>query len=60
LNSTLNGEDLVVYQLKEFEGIIEKLNTYQGLPSDTNFLNAGLTESNDLFSELLDIEDLCQ
>lgn len=60
LNSTLNGEDLVVYQLKEFEGIVEKLNTYQGLPSDTNFLNAGLTESNDLFSELLDIEDLCQ
>lgn len=60
LNSTLNGEDLVVYQLKEFEGIVEKLNTYQGLPSDTNFLNTGLTESNDLFSELLDIEDLCQ
>ena len=60
LNSTLNGNDLVVYELKEIEGTIEKLNTYQGLPSDKNFLNEGLVESNDLFSKLLDIEDLCQ
>ena len=60
LNSTLNGDDLVVYQLNEIDGIIEKLTTYQGLPSDKNFLNVSLAESNDLFSELLDIEDLCQ
>lgn len=60
LNSTLNGEDFVVYELNEKNGQITKLKTYKGLPSDENYLNKGLAESNDLFSELLDIEDLCQ
>lgn len=60
LNSTLNGEDLLIYELDEKTGTIKKLNTYKGLPSDENYLNKGLAESNDLFSELLDIEDLCQ
>lgn len=60
LNSTLNGDDLVVYELDEMRGQIAKLKTYNGLPSDENYLNKGLAESNDLFSELLDIEDLCQ
>jgi len=60
LNATLNAEDLIVYQLNEINGTITKLKTYKGLPSDENFLNKGLEESNNLFSELLDIEDLCQ
>lgn len=60
LNSTLNGDDLVVYELEEKNGQIAKLKTYNGLPTDENYLNKGLAESNDLFSELLDIEDLCQ
>jgi len=60
LNSTLKGDDLVVYELDEKNGKITKLKTYKGLPSDENYLNKGLAESNDLFSELLDIEDLCQ
>lgn len=59
LNSTLNGDDLVVYELDEKNGQITKLKTYKGLPSDENYLNKGLEESNNLFSELLDIEDLC-
>lgn len=58
-NSTLSGNDLVVYQLED--GRITKLKTYKGLPSDENYLNDGLAESNELFSNLLDIEDeLCQ
>lgn len=60
LDSTLNGNDLVVYQLDEKEGKIMKLKSYKGLPSDENYLNIGLAESNDEFSKLLDIEDLCQ
>ena len=60
LNSTLNGNDLVVYQLDEKNGQIVKLKSYKGLPSDENYLNIGLAESNDEFSKLLDIEDLCQ
>jgi len=60
LNSTLDGNDLVVYQLDEKNGTIEKLKEYKGLPSDENYLNEGLAESNDEFSKLLDLEDLCQ
>lgn len=60
LDSTLNGDDLVVYELDEKNGQITKLKTYKGLPSDENYLNKGLAESNDEFSKLLDIEDLCQ
>ena len=59
LNSTLNGNDLVVYQLDEKNGQIMKLKSYNGIPSDENYLNIGLAESNDEFSKLLDIEDLC-
>jgi len=60
LNSTLNGDDLIIYQLDEKTGTIEKLKEYKGLPSDENYLNECLAESNDEFSKLLDIEDLCQ
>jgi len=60
LNSTTSGDNMVIYQLDEISGNIEKLKTYKGLPSDKNYLNKGLEESNGLFSELLDIEDLCQ
>lgn len=60
LNSTLDGNDLIVYQLNEKNGQIVKLKTYKGLPSDDNYLNVSLAESNDDFSRLLDIEDLWQ
>lgn len=60
LDSTVNGEDLAVYQLNEISGVVTKLKTSKGLPSDDNYLNQELGESNDLFSELLEIEDLCQ
>jgi predicted ATPase len=60
LNATLNGDKLVVYQLNEKNGLITKLKTYKGLPSDENYLNEGLAESNEQFSNLLEIEDLCR
>lgn len=60
LNSTIDGNDLIVYQLDEMTGTIGKLKVYKGLPSDENYLNEGLAESNDEFSKLLDLEDLCQ
>ena len=59
LNSTLNGDNLVIYQLNEESGQITKMKTYKGLPSDENYLNDGLAESNNLFSDLLELEDLC-
>lgn len=60
LTSTVNGDDLVVYQLNEIDGTIEKLKNYKGLPSDENELNYELADANDEFSKLLDLGDLCQ
>ncbi|MDP2887695.1 MAG: AAA family ATPase [Bacteroidota bacterium] len=60
LASTVDGNDLVVYQLNEINGIIAKLKKYKGLPSDENELNNELADANDEFSKLLDLEDLCQ
>jgi len=60
LASTIDGNDLVVYQLDEKNGTIEKLKDYKGLPSDENKLNDGLIAANDDFSKLLDLEDLCR
>jgi len=58
--STVDGIDLVVYQLNEFNGEITKLKNYKGLPSDDNDLNNSLADANDDFTKLLDLEDLCQ
>jgi len=60
LNSTVDPDDLAIYQLDENDGSIKLLGNYKGLPSDENKLNENLAFSNDQFSELLDIEDLCQ
>jgi predicted ATPase len=55
-SSTLRSEDLVIYQLNEKDGTIKLLKSYHGLPSDENQLNEKLGESNELFAELLDIQ----
>ena len=60
LKSTLSSDKLVIYQLDEKSGTIHKLKDYDGLPSDENYLNESLADSNEQFSKLLDIEDLCQ
>lgn len=56
LNSLLDPDDLVIYELNEKNGTIVKLKDYKGLPSDENFLNDSLAETNQLFSELQEIE----
>lgn len=53
------GTDVTVYELDE-AGEVHRLSTYDGMPSDNNYLNNYLAESNDLFNELLDIEETCQ
>jgi hypothetical protein len=59
-NATVSSDDLVIYELDETNGNIKKLGDYKGLPSDENYLNDGLGKTNDLFVELLKIEDQCQ
>ena len=58
LNSTIPSSILTIYQLDD-TGCIKKLYDYNGIPSDENYLNEFLAESNDLFIELLEIEDKC-
>jgi len=60
LDSTISASDLRIYELDETKGVISILGNYKGLPSDENYLNGGLAESNEEFANLLDIEDLCQ
>lgn len=59
-NSMVNPSEWVIYQLDEKNGTIKKLENYRGLPSDDNYLNDGMNTSNELFTNLLEIEDLCQ
>jgi predicted ATPase len=56
LESTLNAGNLVIYELDEKVGSIIKLPDYKGLPSDENYLNSGLEDSNELFAQLQEIE----
>jgi predicted ATPase len=55
LHSQVNPEQLAIYQLDE-QGGIGLLPDYEGIPSDDHALNLSLMEGNDLFGELLEIE----
>lgn len=55
-NSTIHPDDLIIYELNEKLGTINKLMHYNGLPSDENYLNQQLAESNELFAKLLEIQ----
>jgi ribosomal protein L22 len=54
--SCIAAEDAIVYELTE-QGEIRELATYNGLPSDENYLNLCLGETNQLFDDLLEIEE---
>jgi ribosomal protein L22 len=54
--SCIAAEDAIVYELTE-QGKIRELATYNGLPSDENYLNLSLGETNQLFDDLLEIEE---
>ncbi|GJM35223.1 MAG: hypothetical protein DHS20C18_42240 [Saprospiraceae bacterium] len=54
--ATVKSEDVVIYQLDEMDGSIKKLSTFEGIPSDNNYLNQSLAEGNELFDALLEIE----
>lgn len=56
LNSTVKSNDLLIYEMNERDGSIGKLESYNGLPSDENELNEMLGESNELFAQLLEIQ----
>lgn len=55
LSSIVNPAKLLIYELKD--GEVVELNNSEGLPSDENFLNIQLEQTNELFDQLLEIEE---
>ena len=51
------ASDVAVYQFDESNGTVKPLPMPHGIPSDANYLNEALGESNDAFGRLLDIEE---
>ena len=58
LGSLISLKDVVIYEVND-DGTINELQQSYGLPSNEHFLNNELGESNTLFSDLIEIEDLC-
>ncbi|RYE19131.1 MAG: ATP-binding cassette domain-containing protein [Sphingobacteriaceae bacterium] len=56
MGSTLAAEEVSVYQFDELKGRITDLPDFEGIPSDTNFLNLSLAAGNNAFDTLLEIE----
>ena len=55
ISSVVNSDDLAIYQLNE-KGSVELLESYEGIPSDENFLNDEIGRTNELFADLLDLQ----
>ena len=56
LESCIPAKEVLVYQTTE-KGTVTKLPTYDGMPSDNNYLNTSLAKTNQTFDQLLDLED---
>jgi predicted ATPase len=56
LQSAIRPEYLAIYELDERNGTIQALKTYDDLPSDENNLNEKLDEGNELFAQLLELQ----
>jgi predicted ATPase len=58
LDSCTNANDISIYEMEEKTGSVKSLPKYNDLiPSDDNFLNNMLAETNNLFAELQEIEE---
>lgn len=56
LDSLIKPDELAIYEMDEKKGSIHILASYNGLPSDENELNERLDESNELFAQLLEVQ----
>ena len=50
-------DDLAIYQSDEVDGTVRALPNFEGIPSDANALNIYLRKGNELFDQLLDLEE---
>lgn len=60
IESHIHTNQLRVYEFNDVTGEYSRLDDYKGMPSDENYLNNGLADSNDKFTKLLELEDLCK
>jgi hypothetical protein len=56
IKSAIQPDEIAIYEFNEVEGTVEILDTYNGLPSDDNFLNNMLERTNEDFANLLEIQ----
>lgn len=57
INSIFNSDLLDIYELNGNDGTINKLGNYNGIPFATNYLNIELASKNELYAQLLDLEE---
>lgn len=57
LKATIKPKDIAIYEFDELKGCIIKLGDFFGIPSDKNYLNLSLAKGNELYDQLLEIEE---
>jgi hypothetical protein len=55
--SSINADDVIIYEFDDKTHTIRELERQNGLPSDNDYLNNALGDTNDMFCDLLDLED---
>ena len=58
-SSAINADDVIIYEFDDKTHTIRELERQNGLPSDNDFLNNALGDTNDLFCDLLELEEQC-
>ena len=56
--SAVNFNDVIIYEFDDKASTINELEHQNGIPSDNDYLNNALGDTNDLFCDLLDLEEL--
>lgn len=56
-SALLAPDEVAIYQCDEQAGGIEPLPSFEGIPSDKNYLNQSLQKGNELFDQLLELEE---
>lgn len=55
-SGAVRPKDVSIYEISH-DGEFQLLGNYDGVPSDTNFLNSALNDTNEMFDALLEIQD---
>jgi hypothetical protein len=57
MHAMLAPKELAIYQSNELDGTVSELPNFEGIPSDNNVLNTYLRKGNELFDQMLDLEE---